>query len=125
MTAGFVGPYPDTSWAARICNGFLGSVNALVDIRGTINSGTLSRNRDVAIKSTIGVLEVLVSVGYITGLTDHLVFKTFASRSCDYAFREPGIGFLFVIRIVLVEAIGKFLLMPVPSAIIPIVNLGA
>ena len=124
VAAGFVGPYPDTSWAARICDGFLGSVDALVDIRGTIESATLSRNGDVAIKSTIGVLVVHVPIGYSTRLADHLVFKAFASRSCDYAFCEPGIGFLRVSRIVLVEAICKFLLMPVPSTIVTVVILG-
>ena len=125
MAAGFVGPYPDTSWAARIRDGFLGSVDALVDVCGSIESATLSRNGDVATQSTIGVFIVHVPIGYTTRLADHLVFKAFASRSCDYAIREPRIGFLLVSRIVLVEAIGKFLLMPVPSAIVTVVILGA
>ena len=119
-----MGPYPDTSWAARIDYGSLGSVDALVDIRGPIDSATLSRNGDVATKSTIGVLVVQVPIGDTFRPADHLILKAFASRSCDYAFREPGIGLQLIIRIVLVEAIGKFLLMPVPSTVVPIVILG-
>ena len=124
VAAGFVGPDPDTSGAARICDGFLGSVDALVDIRRTIEGTTLSRNGDVAINSTIGVLVVHVAIGYTLRLADHLVFKAFASRCCDYAFRERGVGFQLVGGIVLVEAIGKFLLMPVASTIVAVVVLG-
>ena len=62
MAAELVGPYPDAPWAARICNRFLGSFEALVDIRGTVKSTALSRNGDVAAKSTIGVLVVYVSI---------------------------------------------------------------
>ena len=124
MATGFVGPYPNTSWTARIRDGVLGSVDTLIDIRGTIDSATLSGNGDVATDSTIGVLVVQVPIGYTTGLADHLIFEAFTSRSCDYAIREPGVGFQVVRRIVLVEAIRKLLLMPISSAIVPIVNLG-
>lgn len=92
VATGFMGRYPDISWAARIGYGSLGSIDTLVDIRGSIDSTTLSRNGDVATKSTIGVLVVQVPIGTLFRLADYMILKAFASRSCNYAFREPEIG---------------------------------
>ena len=124
MAARSVGPYPYTARAARIGNRFLWSVNTPVDIRGTIESATLTWNGDVASKSTIGKLVEKGSIKYITRLADHVVIEALASRGCDEPFRKSWIDLLRIVRVVLVEAICKFLLISGRSAIVAVVILG-
>ena len=118
MAAGFVGPDPYTPWAARICDSFLRTINTSVDVSSTIESATLTWNGDVTTESIIGVLVKYVSIRCSTRLADHCVVETLACRGCDGSVRESWIGFLLIGRIILVEAICKFLLMMSPSAII-------
>ena len=45
----------------------------------------------------------------LLGYIDHVVLDAFASGGCDYPIGKIGVDSLGVVRVVLFEAIGKFL----------------
>ena len=56
MADGFMGPHPNASWAASVCDRIFGGVDASIYIGGTVKRIGLFWNVDAAVESTIGVI---------------------------------------------------------------------